>query len=116
MKEAGSGDDCVDAVLEFVVSDELVDELWVCVECGEDVVEGEVVGFKGGVPKKEVPLEVEDDLVDGVVLLVHDLLPDLFEEEAEGNALVEWLSSEQLGFEVDHLVEDVAVLAATHLC
>jgi hypothetical protein len=74
-----------------------------------------MVGLEGRVPEEEVPLEVEDDLVDRVVLLVHDLLAYLFEEEAEGYALVEGLPAEELGLEVDDLVEDVTVLGPTHL-
>jgi hypothetical protein len=114
-KEACVGEDGVDAVLQLVVSDELVDKVWIDVKGGEDVVEGEVVGLEGGVPEEEVPLEVQDDLINGVVLLVHDLLSDLFEEEAEGDALVKGLPPQQLRLEVDDLVEDVTVLRPTHL-
>lgn len=46
-------------------------------------MESEVVGLEGRIPKEEVPLEMKDDLVNRVILLIHDLLPYLFEEETQ---------------------------------
>jgi len=114
-QEPGPGEDGIDPVLQFIVSNEFVDEIGVRIQGGEDVVEGEVVGLEGGIPEEEIPLEMEDDLVGRVVLLVHDLLPDLLEQKTKRNPLVKGLPPQQLGLEVDDLVEDVAVLGPTHL-
>ncbi len=79
-------------------------------------MKGEMIGFEGRVPEEEVPLEVQDDLINGVIFLVHNLFSDLFKKEAEGNALVEWLSSQQFCLEIDDLVEYVTVLGSTYFC